>query len=249
LRKNPASISQSIRMLIAVCLCAAGAVVFLAGCQERECAPQITGEVVLPIPEPAAKAKPAEDVEKAAKELGIPIEWLPPKDKEHSWFAIIVHHSATEVGNAAYFNKEHSGRLDDFGGRWLGIGYDFVIGNGSLSGDGEVETTFRWKEQLVGAHCKTADNWANTYGIGIVLVGNFDLSRPSEMQMESLTKLVSYLQKRYYIPANDIYGHGSTPGAHATDCPGTNFPMSEFKQMLSEHPAASHNESSQDSNE
>jgi hypothetical protein len=235
-------------MLITICLCAAGQVAFLTGCQERECAPQITGEVILPTPAPAAKVEAAEDAEKTAKELGVPAEWIPPKDKEHSWFAIIVHHSATEVGNVTYFNKAHSERLDDFGERWLGIGYDFVIGNGTLSGDGEVETTFRWKEQLVGAHCKTADNWANTYGIGIVLVGNFDQSRPSARQMESLGKLVSYLQKRYDIPANDIYGHGGTPGAHATDCPGTNFSMREFKQMLV-HTAASHNESPEDSNE
>ena len=92
-------------------------------------------------------------------------------------------------------------------------GYDFVIGNGTLSGDGEVEPTFRWQRQIVGAHCKTADNWANTYGIGIVLVGNFDNSLPSGEQMASLVKLVSYLQKRYDVPTSDIYGHGETPGA------------------------------------
>jgi len=26
---------------------------------------------------------------------------------------------------------------------WAGIGYDFVIGNGTDSGDGEIEVTFR----------------------------------------------------------------------------------------------------------
>ena len=234
------------RIMEIVCICSAGSVAFLAGC-ERDCPPQIIGEVVIARPKPiAVKAETGEDIEKTAKELGVPMEWIPPKGKEHSWFAIIIHHSATDVGNTAYFNKEHSGRLDDFGERWLGIGYDFVIGNGTLSGDGEVETTFRWKEQLVGAHCKTGDNWANTYGIGIVLVGNFDKSQPSTKQMESLVKLVSYLQKRYDIPATDIYGHGDTPGAHPTDCPGKYFPMWQLKDRLSEQMTASHNTPPQD---
>jgi hypothetical protein len=216
-----------------VCICAGLGCAHLAGCQP-EYRPQITGEVkiIVPARAPAAKIRMAEDIAKTARDLGVPQEWIPPKDKEHSWFAIIIHHSATDVGNTAYFNKAHSERLDDFGGRWLGVGYDFVIGNGTLSGDGEVETTFRWKEQIAGAHCKTGDNWANTYGIGIVLVGDFDKCQPSAKQMDSLVKLVSFLQKRYDIPASDIYGHGSTPGAHATDCPGKYFPMRQLGQRL-----------------
>jgi hypothetical protein len=225
--------------------------VFLAGC-ERESSPQIVGEVrwlVVPPEGPPAQARTADTREKDAQKLGVPVEWLPPKDKEHSWFAIIIHHSATETGNQAYFNKAHSSRLDDSGEHWLGIGYDFVIGNGTLSADGQVETTFRWDQQLVGAHCKTADNWANTYGIGIVLVGNFNTSQPGEKQMDSLVRLVRFLQKRYDIPASDIYGHGSTPGTHPTDCPGRNFPMVAFKQQLSDSPISSDNKSPCDSNE
>jgi hypothetical protein len=226
-----------------LCICAVGGFLFLAGCGgQRECAPQIVGEVAFPTRTPATPApNPAEDANTTANKLGIPAEWLPPKEKEHSWFAIIIHHSATDKGNAAYFDKEHKGRVDDSGDAWVGIGYDFVIGNGTLSGDGEVEPTFRWQRQIVGAHCKTADNWANTYGIGIVLVGNFDNSLPSGEQMASLVKLVSYLQKRYDIPTSDIYGHGETPGAHATDCPGIRFPMYALKRQLSEQIFASHN--------
>jgi hypothetical protein len=205
---------------------------FFSGCQ-RQCVPQITGEVHIPAAtEVPKKVQATEDTEKTAKELGVPVEWIPPKEKEHSWLAIIIHHSATNVGNLAYFNKEHGGRYDDSGEHWLGIGYDFVIGNGTMSGDGQVETTFRWTQQLVGAHCKTNDNWANSYGVGIVLVGNFDKTHPSAKQMESLTKLIRYLQKRYHIPTDDIYGHGQTPGGHATDCPGKNFSVDNFRKML-----------------
>lgn len=230
-------------------VCAVGGFLFLAGCGQRACAPQIVGEVVFPAPVPAPPSPPpAEDANRTASELGVPVEWLPPRVKEHNWSAIIIHHSATDKGNTAYFDKEHKGRLDDFGDAWIGVGYDFVIGNGTLSGDGEVEPTFRWQQQLVGAHCKTADNWANTYGIGIVLVGNFDYSLPTSRQMESLTKLVRYLQKRYAIPTEDIYGHGGTPGAHATDCPGRLFPMATFKQRLSPDRSASDNAAVRDPN-
>jgi hypothetical protein len=238
------------KIIVVIFLCTASSLVFLGGCNnQKECPPQIVGEVVFAPPTPLPPTpKPVEDTNAAASKLGVPVKWLPPKEKEHNWSAIIIHHSASDKGNAAYFDKEHKSRLDDAGDAWIGVGYDFVIGNGTLSGDGEVEPTFRWQQQLVGAHCKTADNWANTYGIGIVLVGNFDYSLPTNRQMKSLTKLVWYLKNRYNIPTEDIYGHGSTPGTHATDCPGKLFPMAKFKQQLSSDIAASDNAIPQDSN-
>jgi hypothetical protein len=156
----------------------------------------------------------------------VPRSWYPPSSIEKNWTAIIVHHSATETGNMAIFDKEHKSL------GWDGVGYDFVIGNGTDSGDGQVEVTFRWRQQVTGAHCKTPDNWANEDGIGICLVGNFDDLPPTQKQMQALVKLTDFLQKRYRIPQSRIYGHGTTPGAHITDCPGTLFPMSRFKSML-----------------
>jgi hypothetical protein len=158
----------------------------------------------------------------------IPKAWLPPPGVEKQWTAIIIHHSATEKGNVAIIDKWHR---ENNG--WDGIGYDFVIGNGTDSGDGQVEVTYRWRQQITGAHCKTPDNWANEDGIGICLVGNFNDSPPTPKQMQSLVKLTDFLQKRYRIPASRIYGHGTTPGGHVTDCPGNMFPMARFKSMLS----------------
>ena len=157
---------------------------------------------------------------------GIPASWYPPSSVEKDWSAIIVHHSATEMGNMAIFDKEHKSL------GWDGVGYDFVIGNGTDSGDGQVEVTFRWRQQVTGAHCKTPDNWANEDGVGICLVGNFNNTLPTQKQMQSLVKLTDFIQKRYGIPQSRIYGHGDTPGAHITDCPGNRFPMAKFKSML-----------------
>jgi hypothetical protein len=154
--------------------------------------------------------------------------WIPPSSLEKMWTAIIIHHSATDKGNAAIFDKWHRER-----NHWEGVGYDFVIGNGTDSADGQVEVTFRWTQQKAGAHTGgTPNNWANRDGIGICLVGNFDKTYPTRSQMQSLARLVRFLQKRYNIPNSRIYGHGMTPGSRVTECPGKYFPMNGFKSML-----------------
>ena len=157
-----------------------------------------------------------------------PDDWLPPAGLERGWTAVVIHHSATENGNAAIFDKWHSEAR-----YWEGIGYDFVIGNGTNSADGQVEVTFRWRQQITGAHCGgTAGNWANKYAVGICLVGNFNNTPPTARQMSSLVKLLRFLQDRYGIPKSRIFGHKTTPGARVTDCPGRNFPMTKLKAAL-----------------
>ena len=158
----------------------------------------------------------------------IPNSWYPPKYLEKGWKAIIIHHSLTEQGNSTVFDNYHKN-----GHKWKGVGYDFVIGNGKGSGDGQVEVTFRWREQIAGAHCGgTPNNWANVDGIGICLVGNFSKGVPTSRQMQSLVKLIRYLQQRYNIPSSRIYGHKDTPGYNnGTSCPG-NFSIAKLQGML-----------------
>jgi hypothetical protein len=156
----------------------------------------------------------------------VPSAWIPSRSNR-AWSAIIIHHSATDEGNASVIDKWHREK------GWDGIGYDFVIGNGTNSGDGEIEPTFRWRGQLTGAHTgDTPGNWANEEGIGICLVGDFDRYTPTNRQIESLIKLVRFLQQRYHIPKSRIYGHGTTPGGHKTECPGRRFPMTWLKSNL-----------------
>jgi len=156
-------------------------------------------------------------------------DWLPPSSVEKKWTAIVIHHSGTKNGNTAIFDKWHRES-----NHWQGVGYDFVIGNGTNSSDGQVEVTYRWQKQVTGAHCGgTAGNWANKDGIGICLVGDFDRTQPTNAQMQSLVRLVRFLQNRYGIPKSRIYGHGTTPGAGTvTDCPGRNFPMGWLKSQV-----------------
>ena len=60
------------------------------------------------------------------------------------WDYIVLHHTASESGSVASIHEEHLRRKDKNGNAWLGIGYHFVIGNGSGMDDGEIEPTFRF---------------------------------------------------------------------------------------------------------
>ena len=154
--------------------------------------------------------------------------WVPPTSAPHrEWKWIVLHHSDDLSGNAAKYDRIHR---EDRG--WEhGLGYHFVIGNGSLSGDGEVEIGPRWKQQLHGAHAKTPDNRFNDHGIGICMVGNFDVSggRPTPAQMDSLVKLVRWLLDTYHLSPDVVRGHCD---CCATKCPGENFPWAEFRARL-----------------
>ncbi len=134
------------------------------------------------------------------------------------WSYIIVHHTATDSGDPCTIQRAHLQR-----GFCHGIGYDFVIDNGTLGqGDGVIEMTPRWLRQEDGAHCK-ADHM-NQRGIGICLVGNFDYEYPTPCQLKSLAYLIYILHHYYDIPPSHVMGHGQVPGAR-TDCPGKLFPM------------------------
>ncbi|MFA5199364.1 MAG: N-acetylmuramoyl-L-alanine amidase [Candidatus Omnitrophota bacterium] len=144
--------------------------------------------------------------------------------RSNKWKYIIIHHSATDGGSSLNLNELHKRR------GWAGIGYDFVIDNGSNGKkDGQIEVSPRWIKQEKGAHCQASD--MNSKGIGICLVGNFSKGRVSEKQMASLVYLVNMLRKYYKIPDDHIMGHGQVPGAK-TECPGKYFPWKELHNKL-----------------
>jgi hypothetical protein len=153
-------------------------------------------------PRPAAPKAPAFDA---------PSDWV-PSTRPNAWRWIIIHHSATPGGGAVAFDRQHKSK------GWDELGYHFVVGNGTESGDGHVEVGSRWRKQKWGAHAKTPDNAYNDYGIGICLVGNFDVARPSWRQVNETCKLVAHLQRTYNIPPSRVIGHGMV---HSFDRAGT----------------------------
>ena len=154
---------------------------------------------------------------------------------EKRWEYIVIHHSATATGNAARFDYYHR----KMRGWQYGLAYHFVIGNGSVSGDGEIEVAERWKNQIHGAH--TANMNCNRVAIGICLVGDFENGgTPTENQFESLVSLVQYLSRKYNIPSSNILEHKDVH-QKATACPGKNFPFAELKTRLLQIASKSNN--------
>lgn len=138
------------------------------------------------------------------------------------WRHIVVHHSASSMGSASIFDREHKER------GWDGVGYHFVIGNGSATGDGQVEPTYRWRQQMQGAHAGVPEY--NLHGIGICLVGDFETGPgPSARQMASLRALVRFLQVKTGVPTSEVVGHGDVK---ATSCPGRMLSLSAFRASL-----------------
>jgi LysM repeat protein len=151
----------------------------------------------------------------------MPVISLYPSKK---WKYIIIHHSATDEGSSLSFDRAHLMR------GWDGVGYHFVIDNGSKGKrDGQIEVSPRWLKQDNGSHCKAGN--MNTKAIGICLVGDFSKDAPTPKQIDALVYLINRLKKYYGISISRIMGHGQVPGAR-TECPGRNFPWRELKSRF-----------------
>jgi len=147
-----------------------------------------------------------------------------PAAVERHWRYIVIHHSASTRGSAQIFDQAHRER------GWRSLGYHFVIGNGTDQGDGIVAPGPRWYSQEAGAHAHSAEH--NEYGIGVCLVGNFDVGKPSAAQWATLVTLAQRLSRRYGIPPANIVGHGMIRQGGSTACPGKFFPMIELREAV-----------------
>jgi hypothetical protein len=157
--------------------------------------------------------------ESASRGGPLSAEWKPAAPPR-AWKYIVLHHSATGGGSVAQIDQTHAARVDRQGRPWLGVGYHFVIGNGDGMPDGKVEATFRWRDQIHGAHAGVAQY--NELGVGICLIGDFERGAPTAAQIESARALVAALAAEYSIPRSEIRKHGDLV---ATDCPGEFFPF------------------------
>ncbi len=138
------------------------------------------------------------------------------------WRYIVVHNSGTRQGNARAFDYYH---------RYVrkmpnGLAYHFVIGNGTSTGDGQIEIGDRWRRQINGGHVHS--DYLNNIALGICLVGDFNRDQPTHSQLEACEELIRYLRQRVgkidskwaiVKPHREI-----NPPRWPTDCPGDHFP-------------------------
>jgi hypothetical protein len=137
------------------------------------------------------------------------------------WKYVIVHNSGTRQGNARIFDYYHRyvRRMPN------GLAYHFVIGNGTSSGNGQIEIGNRWIRQLNGGHVHS--DYLNYISIGICLVGDFNRDLPTKAEYEALDELIRYLRRR----VGKVDGRYSIVRGHKeinprpTDCPGNRFPL------------------------
>jgi hypothetical protein len=149
--------------------------------------------------------------------------------KRRRWQFIVVHNSGTRQGNARVFDyyHRHVRRMQN------GLAYHFVIGNGTSTGNGQIEVGDRWRRQINGGHVHS--DYLNNISLGICLVGDFNRDQPTRAQLDSCEELIRYLRERCgkidrgNIPVRPH--REMNPPRWATDCPGDAFPYSWFRRF------------------
>jgi hypothetical protein len=157
------------------------------------------------------------------------IDRAPADRRNPRWQFIVVHNSGTRQGNARVFDyyHKHVRHMQN------GLAYHFVIGNGTSTGNGQIEIGDRWRRQINGGHVHS-DN-LNNIALGICLVGDFNRGQPSPAQLQSCEELIRYLRQRCGKIGNHymvVKPHREmNPPRWATDCPGDAFPYSWFRRF------------------
>ncbi|MBI2384489.1 MAG: N-acetylmuramoyl-L-alanine amidase [Elusimicrobia bacterium] len=138
----------------------------------------------------------------------------------HAPYRVTVHHTQgkqamNEVETAqAVKNIQHYhmvGRAREGKESFDDIGYHFLV-----AGDGRVVEGRR--AEYLGAHA----GGANDGNIGVAMMGDFNKVKPTGAQIESLTRLVTYLSVKYrkdpnakgFLEAHQHYTNTDCPGAH-----------------------------------
>lgn len=135
---------------------------------------------------------------------------------------IVVHHSAS--GKNTTILDIQSWHLTR---GWYGVGYHYVIYPDGTVVQGRPD----WAK---GAHAyQDRSHDANSDGIGICLIGNFEEYAPTSAQIDSLVELIKMLRKLY---SNlKVQGHKDVM---PTACPGRLFPWAELNKRLEENNVA-----------
>jgi len=149
--------------------------------------------------------------------------------KRRRWQFIVVHNSGTRQGNARVFDyyHRHVRRMQN------GLAYHFVIGNGTSTGNGQIEVGDRWRRQINGGHVHS--DYLNNISLGICLVGDFNRDQPTRAQLDACEELIRYLRERCgktdrgVIPVKPH--REMNPPRWPTDCPGDVFPYSWFRRF------------------
>lgn len=190
---------------------------------------QVGQQVLVPTTSDFVGPRPAEN--KSDPRRALPAEVAQAinsaKVKKNRWQHIVIHHSATKEGSGKGMDRYHreERHMEN------GLAYHFVIGNGNGMKDGEIFIGRRWKEQLDGGHLASLE--LNKVSLGICLVGDFQKTKPTTKQLNSLEALIRALEAKTHLTDSAVTTHKLIHPRH-TQCPGKKFPLKEFKTRLAE---------------
>ena len=127
-----------------------------------------------------------------------------------SYRAIVIHHSASDVGDLHSIRRSHLAR------GWFEIGYHFVLSNGSTAVPaGHLYPTRRYKFGTWSV--ATSNPRFNLTALHLCVVGNFEKA-PMPAQLQTATgHALRQLQERHGIGDDQIFLHRD---CNATVCPG-----------------------------
>ncbi len=141
----------------------------------------------------------------------------------NQWDSIVIVHSGSPAGSAESIGAQHKQIGYD------GLGYHFLIGNGTGMGNGEIHLGNRWLTQTQGAQLAGIDHNAPAKTIEICLIGNGDRKPFTDQQIRYLAQVVNALAERLEIPSNKIFLHQDLA---PTTSPGRYFPRANFNELL-----------------
>ena len=123
------------------------------------------------------------------------------------WKFIVVHNSGTRQGNARAFDYYHRNirRMQN------GLAYHFVIGNGTSTGNGQIEMGDRWRRQINGGHVHS--DYLNNIALGICLVGDFNRDQPTRAQLECVRRIDSLSARTLRKERRTLPDRPSTSGS------------------------------------
>lgn len=142
---------------------------------------------------------------------------------EH-WNSIVIVHSGSNKGSAASIEAEHQASGYD------GLGFHFLVGNGTGMGNGEIHVGQRWLDQRDGADLAGTSAGVSSRGmIEVCIVGDGNRKAFSDEQLRRLAQLVAALSERFEIPGDKVFLHKDIAG---TTSPGQYFPRMAFENQL-----------------
>jgi hypothetical protein len=139
---------------------------------------------------------------------------LPDSRKQEKLEWITIHH-AGEKWTGARSPDDYIRSMQAWGQRekgWPDLPYHFLI-----APDGRI-----FQGRLIEYEPDSNTKYPLAGNIGVEMMGNFEIQRPSPQQLQSVVKLVAWLWQEYKIAPDHIRGHKDA-AVNQTSCPGKDF--------------------------